>query len=103
MTDTSTTCPACRSLGARYGPSGIVCPHCSPEQFRRLFGSQNQPTDPTVGQLKKAYEAGATPDISRLARPGAPQADRKPPMVTGVKIMHWSPATKELDLRIKFE
>ena len=99
---TKTLYPHCRNPEARYGPSGIVCPVCSPDLYRRMFGSQQQ-ADPTLKQVEKAFAAGATPDIAHLARPGAPPVKRMPPMVTGVKIMHWSPETKELDLRIKFE
>ena len=101
---TYTVCPHCKNPQARFGPEGIICPTCQPVAHWRLFGTQQQKqTDPTVGQLKKAYEAGAAPDIAKLARPETPPVERRPPMVTGVKIMHWQPETKELDLRIKFE
>lgn len=99
----TTVCTHCRNSKAKYGPRGIVCPKCNPEEYRRLFGAQQQPPDPTLKQVEKAYGAGATPNIARLARPVHSAPKRRPPMVTGVKILNWIPETKEVDLRIKFE
>ena len=78
-----------------------MCPHCDPATYRDLF---TPIAEPTLTMLKKSYEAGATPDIARLARPEVPAVavERKPPMVTSVEILRWMPDTKELDLRVKF-
>lgn len=93
------SCPYCGHPDARSGPRGIVCPKCNPVEYQRLFRA------PTLRQVGKAYEAGARPEISQLARPGEPPAlvRRRPPMVKSIEILRWLPETKELDVRIKFD